>query len=318
MNIGLIDVDNWGNKNCFPNLPLMKISQFYKQNDHCVEWYEEGKDYDLVFKSKVFSFSGDVPVVGDVSEVRTGGTGYFIHLQNGVEIFDRECHQNLINPIEHIYPDYSLYGITDTAYGFCSRGCPRGCDFCVVGKKEGRKSYKVADLSEFWKGQKKIELLDPNTFACKEWEDILDQLIESGAIVNFNQGVDVRILNDRKIEKLKQVKIKQVHFAFDRFQDWDLVTENLLKVKEATGWDRQTVTVYILTNFDTTFEQDLERCLFVRDVCGFNPYVMRYDKEHIPRGSKVNALARWINWKKFCWTIPTFEEYKQLRKEGKI
>lgn len=160
--------------------------------------------------------------------------------------------------------------------------------------------------------------MDPNTFACKEWKDILTQLIDSGSLVNFNQGVDVRILNSERIQYLQKVKLKHVHFAFDRFEDWDIVTRNLLKVRDITGWRRDKVSVYILTNFNTTFEQDLKRCLFVRDVCGFQPYVMRYDKEHIPRGAKVNALARWMNWKQFCWTVPTFEDYKRLRKEGKV
>ena len=319
MNIGLIDVDHWGKlKGCFPNLPLMKLSTYYKQNDCSVEWYEDGKDYDLVFKSKVFSFTEDVPVLGDVGRVEEGGTGYSIKLEEGKEIFDKEKHKNLMQDIEHCYPDYALYGITDTAYGFMSRGCPRGCDFCHVKHKEGRCSVKVADLKEFWNGQKKIELLDPNTFACKDWKDILKQLIESGAEVDFNQGVDVRILTDEKISYLKQVRTKYIHFAFDRFQDWDIITKNLLKIKQETGWDKHVVTVYVLTNFDTTIEQDIKRCLFIRDVCGFTPYVMRYDKEHIPRGSLVNALARWINYKPFCQTIPTFDDYLKLRKEGKI
>lgn len=319
MNIGLIDVDHWGKmQGCFPNLPLMKLSTFYKKHDCCVEWYEEGKDYDLVFRSKVFSFSKDVPVRGDVVDVRSGGTGYVIHLKDGKEVFDRDCHRNMIDPIEHSYPDYGLYGITDCAYGFLSRGCPRGCHFCIVKNKEGLRSYKVADLSEFWNGQKKIEVLDPNTFACKDWKDILTQLIDSGAEVNFNQGVDVRIMTKEKLSYLRQVNLKHVHFAFDRFQDWDIVTRNLLKVKEVTGWDKHKVTVYVLTNYDTTLEQDIKRCLFIRDQCGFTPYVMRYDKEHIPRGSDINALARWINWKQFLWTIPTFEDYLQLRKEGKV
>lgn len=318
MNVGLIDVDNWGNmKNCFPNLPLMKISSFYKRHDHSVEWYEEGKDYDLVFKSKVFSFTPDIPVLGDVVEVRSGGSGYFIHLKDGKEVFDKECHRNLIDQIEHSYPDYGLYRITDTAFGFMSRGCPRGCHFCHVKAKEGLRSYKVADLSEFWHGQKKIELLDPNTFACKDWKDILTQLINSGAEVNFNQGVDIRVLNAEKIEYLMQVKVKHVHFAWDRYEDKDLILPRLKQFKEVSEWGKHKVTVYVLVNFNTTLEQDVERCETIRSL-GFNPYVQRYDKEHIPRGSDLNKLARWCNWKKFLWNIESFEEYKRAYNEGLI
>lgn len=51
---------------------------------------------------------------------------------NGKEIYDKSKDDSLSEEIEHIFPDYSLYGITDTAYGFISRGCPRGCDFAML------------------------------------------------------------------------------------------------------------------------------------------------------------------------------------------
>lgn len=99
--------------------------------------------------------------------------------------------------MEHIYPDYSLYpSLTkDTAYGFLTRGCPRGCHFCIVSGKEGRASRKVADLSEWWRGQKNIKLLDPNLLACREHMDLLGQLADSEAWVDFTQGLDCRWRN---------------------------------------------------------------------------------------------------------------------------
>lgn len=218
--------------------------------------------------------------------------------------------------IEHIFPDYSLYNIKDTAYGFMSRGCPRGCDFCIVAKKEGRYSYKVANLSEFWNGQKNIELLDPNTFACKDWKSILEQLIDSKAYINFNQGVDLRCLNEEKIDYLMRVKVKGVHFAFDRFKDWNTIVPKLEQFKSITGWNRQKVTVYVLTNFNTTIEQDILRVEKIKEL-GFMPYVMRYDKEHIKRGSEINKLARYSN-SKFFYNIKSFKEYKRLLSEGKL
>lgn len=136
--------------------------------------------------SKVFSFTPDYPYYVNADEVIKGGSGYCISLVDGREIFDKSKDNELPAEIEHIYPDYGLYGIADTAYGFLSRGCPRGCDFCHVAAKEGRCSHKVADLSEFWHGQKNIVLCDPNLIACKEWKDLLQQLIDSGAKVNIN------------------------------------------------------------------------------------------------------------------------------------
>ena len=280
MKIGLIDVDNWGKiNNCFPNLPLMKISAFYKKHNHHVEWYEQNKYYDAVYMSKVFSFSHEPFSEINADEVIRGGSGYAIKLIDGKEVFDKENHLNLSDQIEHIYPDYSLYGIKNTAYGFMSRGCPRGCNFCHVQAKEGCRSHKVADLSEFWNGQKKIELFDPNTFACPEWKDIVTQLIESKAQVDFNQGVDIRMMTPEKIELLMKVNTKHIHFAWDRYQDRDLIVPKFRQFKEITGWGRDKVTVYILTNYDSTVQQDLERIMFCREL-NFCPYVMRYDKEH--------------------------------------
>ena len=124
--IGLIDVD--GHK--FPNIPLMKLSAWHKQKGDSVEWYQPlfSGHMDKVYMSKVFSFTPDYEYYIDADEVIKGGSGYCIELVDGKEIFHAERDQKLPPYIEHIYPDYSLYPelTKDTAYGFMSRGCPRG------------------------------------------------------------------------------------------------------------------------------------------------------------------------------------------------
>lgn len=315
MKIGLVDVDNWGSlNNCFPNLVLMKISAWHKLKGDQVEWFKGGH-YDRVYMSKVFSFSIEPDLDIEADEIIKGGTGYVISLQNGKEVFDKEKHKNLPDEIEHIYPDYSLYGITDTAYGFMSRGCPRGCFFCHVAPKEGKCAHKVADLKEFWNGQKKIQLMDPNTLACPEWKDILNQLAESKAYVYFNQGVDIRLMTEDKLKAFMKVKTKTVHFAFDRYEDKDIIMPRLKLFKDKTGWGRAKVTVYILTNFNTTIEQDLERVMFCKSL-NFQPYIMRYDKEHIPRGAIINSLARYVNTRRIFWKCNSFDQYLKDRSNG--
>lgn len=155
MKIGLIDVDSHN----FPNLALMKISAWHKSQGDTVEWYDAmfGGHFDKVYMSKVFSFSEDYLYPINADEIIQGGSGYCVSLgKDGKEIYDKSKDSNLPPEIEHIYPDYELYPqlTKDTAFGFLTRGCPRGCDFCIVEHKEGRKSYKVADLTEFWRGQK--------------------------------------------------------------------------------------------------------------------------------------------------------------------
>lgn len=306
MRIGLIDVDGHN----YPNLPLMKLSAWYKAQGDRVEWYEPliSGHLDRVYMSKVFSSSKEYEYNIDADEVIKGGSGYCITTENGVEVFDKSKDQELPQEIEHVYPDYSLYGITDRAFGFMSRGCPRGCSFCHVAAKEGRRSYKVADLEEFWNGQKYIELLDPNTLACAEWANILEQLARSGARVEFNQGVDVRMMDEARADALSEIKLDRVHFAWDRYEDKDLIIPKLeLFAKKSKINPRQRV-VYVLCHYDTTIEQDLDRIYTIRDL-NYVPYVMLYDKASIPRGSRYKKLQRWVNARNCFYSCKTFEEY---------
>lgn len=298
MKIGLIDVDGHN----FPNLPLMKISAWHKQHGDQVEWYSPmfSGHMDKVYMSKVFTFTEDYQYHIDADEIVRGGTGYY-YPDGGA---------NLPYEIEHIYPDYSLYPqFNDTAFGFLTIGCPRGCEFCIVGKKEGLKSFKVADLSEFWKGQKNIALCDPNMFACKDWKELSKQLVDSNAWINFNQGCDIRVMTKEKAEMIKQMKVKMIHFAWDRYEDKDIIVPKFKEFKEITGWDKRKLTVYVLCNFNTTHEQDLERIYMLRNL-GYWPYVMIYEKEKLPKGHITRRLQRWVNNRFIFESTPRFEDYK--------
>lgn len=315
MRIGLIDVDGHN----YPNLPLMKLSAWHKTQGDQVEWYMPlfhsiGEPFDRVYMSKVFSFTPDFEYPINAKEVVKGGSGYCIELQNGKEVYHTERDKNLPPEIEHIYPDYSLYPeqCEDTAYGFLTRGCPRGCHFCHVEAKEGRCSHKVADLSEFWRGQKNIVLCDPNLIACPDWKDLLQQLIDSKAKVNINQGIDIRMMTEEKAEMIRKLRVDTVHFAWDRYEDKDIIVPKFKAFKDITGWRSRKTSVYVLTNFNTTFEQDLERIYTLRDL-DYDPYVMIYDKEHTKGTDKCRMLQRWCNNRKIFKTTPRFEDYDPKR-----
>lgn len=311
MKIGLIDVDGHN----YPNLALMKISAWHKKNGDAVKWYEplfDGypqKPLDRVYMSKVFTFTPDYTYPINAEEIIKGGTGYFY--PDGGEPLPEE--------IEHAFPDYSLYGIKDTAYGFLTRGCPRGCHFCIVGEKEGRKSYKVADLKEFWNGQKNIVIMDPNILACRQYPELLKQLADSGASVDLNQGIDARLLTPENIKLIQQIKLKKIHFAWDNPKDEEKIVPKLKLFKEMTGIRDREAVVYMLTNFDTTFEEDLHRVYTIRDI-GMTPYTMIFEKEKTKKTDPVRRLQSWTNNKIIWFGNPgmKFEEFdrEKFRKKG--
>lgn len=310
MKIGLIDVDGHN----YPNLPLMKISAWHKAQGDSVEWYSPmfSGHCDKVYMSKVFSFTPDYPYYIDADIIEKGGSGYCITLVNGREVYDKSKDKELPPEIEHIFPDYSIYPeqTKDTAFGFLSRGCPRGCSFCHVAAKEGKCSHKVADLSEFWNGQKNIVLCDPNILACKEWKDLLRQLIESKSRVDFNQGLDIRLMTEEKAEMLAQIPIKAIHFAWDRIEDKETIEEKFRTFRKHSKVRNKDLQVYVLCG-DRSREllpADTYRVQWLKDN-GFAPYVMLYDKEHLPKGCDLRKFQRYVNNRFVFWKIPTFEEY---------
>lgn len=307
MKIGLIDVDGHN----FPNIPLMKLSSWHKAQGDSVERYEPliGGHYDRVYMSKVFSFTEDYQYPINADEIIRGGSGYCIELVDGKEVYHAENDHSLPSEVEHAFPDYSLYNIEYTAYGFMTRGCPRGCDFCVVGEKEGRRAYTVAPLEEFWNGQKNIVLLDPNPIAAKDWKENFQQLIDSKSYVDFSQGVDIRLMTEEKAEYIKQIKTKLIHFAWDRYDDKDIILPKLKMFKEVTGMGRHYLQVYVLVNFDTTFEQDLERIYALKEM-DYAPYIMIYNKDLLPKGHQLRRLQRYVNNRRIFYNTERFEDYK--------
>lgn len=295
MRIGLIDVDS----HQYPNLALMKLSAWHKAQGDDVEWWWGWEWYDRVYMSKVFddTYSPDIPEPVNATEIIKGGTGY------GLD-------NKLPDKIEHIYPDYSLYPklTKDTAYGFLTRGCPRGCHFCIVAGKEGRRSVKVADLSEWWNNQKNIVLMDPNLLACPDHMELLWQLADSGAWVDINQGLDCRLLTERNIEAINRIKLREIHFAWDYMKESESVLRGLelyagMAKRKPHG---QYGTVFCLTNYDTTMKENLYRIYTLRDM-GYDPYVMIYNKPNAPR--EVKLLQRWCNNRIIFRAEPDFYRY---------
>lgn len=292
MKIGLYDVDSHN----FPNLPLMKISAWHKSQGDEVEWWFPMMHYDKVYVSKVFGdeYSQMDMTAISADEIVFGGTGFAITVEDGKEVYHKDQDKDLPYEIEHIYPDYSLYPelTKDKSFGFLTRGCCNNCSFCIVSQKEGMCSHKVADLSEWWRGQKEIILLDANILACKDRISLLQSLIDSGATVDFTQGLDARFITPEIAEMLGKIKTKMYHFAFDFMKNEKQIVKGLKTFVDIVKPDERKCCVYVLTNYDTTFEQDYYRIKKLQEL-GLSPDVRIYRKNTAPQITK--DLQRWCN-----------------------
>ena len=314
MKIGLIAPDSHN----FPNLPIMKISAYHKAQGNAVEWYKPEEQYDAVYCSIIFSET-ERPEIANAAEVYYGGSG--IDLEN-----------SLPDAIEHQIPDYSIYPQYDFAVGLLTRGCPRvNHTFCVTPKKDGCVSRKVADLTEFWTGQKKIHLLDQNLLACKDRIDLLNQLAESGAEIDFKGGLDAHYMNEEIAAVLKRVKVNNYFFAWDDPKDDLSARFEFIASSGIKNPDR--ISVYVLTNYWSTTEEDLRRVYTLRKM-GFVPFVMIYDKqkfvdargrwragvedrftyEELRHFKVCQYMQRWCGARRLMKSCPDFEQYEMYKR----
>lgn len=301
----------------FPNLPLMKISAYHKAKGDSVEFFSFIEHYDIVYVSKIFGdeYSQMDMTCINADKVIYGGTGFAIDIENEKEVYHKDKDKPLPNEIEHIYPDYSLYPemTKNKAYGFLTRGCCNDCGYCIVSKKEGKCSFKVADLTEWWKGQKEIILLDANILACRDRKALLQQLIDSGAKIDFTQGLDARFVTSEIAEMLKQIKTKTYHFAFDFMKNEKQIVKGLKTFIDIVKPNERQCSVYVLTNYDTTFEEDYYRVKKIQEI-GLAPDIRIYRKNTAPRITR--DLQRWCNNRFIYRSQPDFMQYIP-RKDGK-
>jgi len=318
MKIGVIDAELLFHKSHrFPNLACMKIAGYWKAHGHDVKLldsYEEVHGCGQVYISKVFTDTAIPEEVLRLPNVRHGGTGFF---------YDKA--PKLPEEIEHHMPDYALYEVwleawkaagekkvkyqfyRDYSIGFLTRGCFRGCPFCV--NKDSRTALSASPLSEFLSTErKKIYLLDDNFLACKDWERLLDELAEVQKPVQFRQGLDLRMMTRRQMIKLfRECKLDgNVIFAFDDIRDKDIIERKLRLLYETVPIKKKELKLYVLCGFDRNNQWDrsfwvqdlyetLERIRFLMKY-GCLPYIMRFEKyrESEYRGMYI-TISRWCN-----------------------
>lgn len=292
MRVAIYDVDSK-----IPNLALMRLSAYHKERGDLVEAYSPlFKDhYDHIYASRLFNFS-DASLL-DSERMEIGGTGW-------------DLHKTLPPEVERLTPDYSFYDYPHSI-GFTMRGCRFVCKFCVVPEKEGRPKANNT-IADIWTQRDSdfVVLLDNDFFGNPEWRERIAELRRLDLKVNFNQGLNIRIITDEQAKALSSVQFwnypqtrKQVYFAWDRFQDERWIDAGIERVR-AAGVKPWQMAFYVLIGFDSTPEQDLYRVTKLRDL-GCDPYVMPYNKADMYQ----KAFARWVNHRAIFNTV-AWEDYR--------
>lgn len=292
MRVGLLASDSK-----IPNLALMKLSAWHKMQGDKVEEYFPvwSQTLDRLYISKIFEYSPLPGYLPDCEIVR-GGTGYCLKKELPAEV-------------ESMCPDYNIFRC-GYAMGFTSRGCIRNCPFCLVPKKEGM-VREVADIHQFWTGQKQIKLLDNNLTALPDhFEKILKQLIKHKLQVDFSQGLDIRLLNNDMAALLAKVSLwKQIHFAWDHISHEQAVRRGIALLQKHMPLSR--IMFYVLIGFDSSPEEDLYRVETLRSL-NVDSFAMPFDKHD--RYQK--DFARWVNRKAVFNTCSWHEYRKGGRADG--
>jgi len=296
MKIGLFDIDSK-----YHNLALMKLSAYHKQKGDETEFYNPlwHSTYDKIYCSKIFKKSHRND--GYIKEnMICGGSGF-------------EYLTLLPEYIEHIKPDYTLYNL-DYSLGFTTRGCIRNCGFCIVPEKEGW-IRENAEVEEFFNTKSNvIILLDNNFLALPSHIKKLQKYIDKVWQMDFNQGLDARLVNKENAKLLARIKYKEmIRFAWDNIKDESEIMRGLELIIEA-GIRPRNITVYVLIGFDTTFEEDLYRIQRLRGIKGergsIKPYVMNYN--NILKSRKYKDFMRWVN-NPWIFKSCEWEEYKKWK-----
>lgn len=288
------------NDSKIPNLAIMKISSYHKKKGDDVAWYEplfDREDTDILYESKIFTFSKEYEYYPYNAKIIRGGTGIDIE-------------KKLSSEIEEVTElDYSIYPDCDYSIQFLTRGCVRNCNFCLVRKKEGL-LHKVEPLELNPKG-KWVMLLDNNFIADPNYYENIEILKGYNQPIDFNSGIDLRLITEEKAKAIGTLKIKKIHCAWDNYDDKEMILKGLrILIKYVKPYK---ITCYVLVGYEqkNIINTDIERVNILKEY-GVNPFAMGYidfNDSSYKKTKEVKDFCRWVNMKAIFKSI-SWEDYK--------
>lgn len=147
-----------------------------------------------------------------------------------------------------------------------SAGCPNACGFCAIpiieGKFVERDNWRLAPI-----------ICDNNLLAAsrRHFDSVIDRL-KMLPFVDFNQGLDARLLKPHHARRFAELKNVKMRFAFDGIKAEKSVTNAITLCRKHGLKD---FGVYVLIGFNDTPHDALYRLEKVRE-WGIRPNPMRF------------------------------------------
>lgn len=274
----------------FPNLALMKLSAWHKRQGDDVSWFSALEKYDRVYSSSVFTFSAKDPYLPE--DAICGGTGY-------------QRYEALAHDADTCDPDFSLYPDFTAGLGFCTRGCVRRCEWCVVPRKEGgiRFDRHIVDVAC---GRKSVVLMDNNFLAYDGHCDELASAATAGLRIDFNQGLDARLVDHENAKLLASSRwIRFIRFSCDTVEMIDVVRRAVEMIR-AAGYGGGFF-CYVLVR-DVGDAYAVTEALREMRIDPFAQAYREYGGDD-KRTNEQKRFCRWVNMKA-VWKTVAWEDYR--------
>jgi len=272
----------------YPPLGLMKISTYHKLRGDEVVFHKgtsaaiRDQAWDIIYITTLFTFQWKMTIETikfyqrnklKNRNIKVGGILGSL-LQKDVENETGITpHFGLWEEVDRMPPDYTLtngvcnYYTNNASIGYMTKGCKNRCPYCAVPTLEPEFVPFIPLGKQIDPNKKDLILLDNNVLASPEFPYIVQEIkkhgFERGAMfgkaqryVDFNQGVDARLLTEEKMELLAQLPLKPLRIAFDDIKLEKLYVE---KIRLARKYGIRRLSNYILFNYDDTPEDFYRR-----------------------------------------------------------
>lgn len=263
----------------YPPLGLLKLSALHKKKGDTTELVYGIKtnistEPDIIYITSIFTWAWE-PVWEAVkyyslkfprSQLWLGGLYASLMPEHAAlsGVNPKYIFKGMLAEAEDLCPDYSLVPEWNekekASIVFSTRGCIRSCIFCGVSRIEGKLGYERSSIKELiWPGHKRIIFFDNNFLASKNWSTILSEVRDLDLAVDFNQGLDARLITPEIAKEISMVKIDRfVRISYDTF-DMGHSVEKAIKLLNLNGVDGRSILVYVLYNFTDTPQDFFDR-----------------------------------------------------------